>query len=403
MKVVILSEAFAKNMGYISNMLPKSLARLGVEVHVLALNLPPYYQIDDFEESYSKFMKKTDLIAGTVEDLDGFKLHRLNYKKRLGYMSMVGLEKKLKDIGPDIVYSLGCIGWLPLQAALAKRKFNFKLFTGNHTTHSTFPLTKESYSIWNLNMWRNGITRWFPGRLVSLVTEICYGATIDCSDIAVRFFGVQKAKIDTIPLGVDTDLFFPLSESDKADRRNRLRLKFGFQSDDIVCIYTGRMSNDKNPLLLAKAITELRKSNSSFNAIFLGDGVQKKEIETHDGCVVHPFVPVYELPDYYHAFDIGVWPTQESTSMLDASASGLPIIVNHTLAAVERVEGNGIMYNLGDVKDLSRAIGELSVSDLRERLGQVGSAKMASTFSWLSLAERRLADFRKALGQQGVI
>tara|TARA_R110002110_G_scaffold332253_1_gene543297 strand:- start:603 stop:806 length:204 start_codon:yes stop_codon:yes gene_type:complete len=52
MKVVILTETYAKNMGYMGNMLPKHLAKLGVEVHVLALALPPYYQINDFEDSY---------------------------------------------------------------------------------------------------------------------------------------------------------------------------------------------------------------------------------------------------------------------------------------------------------------------------------------------------------------
>jgi len=397
MKIVIISEAFAKNMGYISNMLPKSMAKLGVEVHVLALNLSPYYQIKDFKQSYSNFMESVDLTVGTIETIDGFQLHRLNQRKMLGYMSMIGLEEKLQNIEPDIVYTLGCIGWLPLQAALAKRKFNFKLFTGNHTTHSTFPLTKESHTIWNPNMWRNAVTRWIPGRLVSLVTETCYGATIDCSEIAGKFFGVQKAKIDTIPLGVDTDLFFPMTSVDEIKKRDSLRNKFGLKSDDLVCIYTGRMSTDKNPLLLADAITELRKTDLSYHAIFLGDGVQKADIEARDGCIVHPFVPVHELPDYYRACDIGIWPTQESTSMLDAAASGLPIVVNNTLSAIERVDGNGLTYVLGDVSDLARVITELHNPELRKQLGDFGAVKMATQFSWMSLAKRRLGDFTKAL------
>jgi glycosyltransferase involved in cell wall biosynthesis len=114
------------------------------------------------------------------------------------------------------------------------------------------------------------------------------------------------------------------------------------------------------------------------------------------GCVTHPFVPVQELGDFYRAADIGVWPTQESMSMLDAAACGLPIIVNDTIAAVERIDGNGLKYKLGDVDDLVRALLELGDPLARQGLGSFGAKKMAG-FNWEAIARRRLQDYRTAL------
>tara|TARA_R110002072_G_scaffold296553_1_gene468510 strand:+ start:10742 stop:11959 length:1218 start_codon:yes stop_codon:yes gene_type:complete len=397
MKVVILTETYAKNMGYMGNMLPKHLAKLGVEVHVLALALPPYYQINDFEDSYKGFINTSEMVPGKIEMIDGYALHTMAYSRVLGYMRMKGLEEKIDKLQPDVVYSLGCIGWLALQAAIAKIKFGFKLFTGSHTTASVFPLSKEKKLWGNLQMWRCLVIRFIPGRLISLMTNKCYGATSDCADIAVRFFGVQKSKIDICPLGVDTDTFRVINGSADECRRNDIRKKFGFSEGDIVCIYTGRFSHEKNPLVLAKAIAEMQRQGKPYKGLFFGNGVQKDEIEDLDGCTVHSFVPVHELGDYFRASDIGVWPTQESTSMLDAAACGLPIVVNDTVLAVERVKGNGLQYKLNDIDDMISKLLSLSSEQERKRLGTVGAQKMKAKFSWNTMAERRIADFKIAI------
>ena len=384
-----------------ANMLPKFLAKLDVEVHVLTLALPPYYQINDFEESYKGFINTNEMIPNKIEEIDGYYLHTMPYKRTLGYMRMEGLNKKIKELKPDVVYSLACIGWIALQAAFAKLKYGFKLYTGSHTTASVFPLSTQKKLILKPQMWKCLITRALPGWLVSLVTEKCYGATSDCAEIAVRFFGVQKSKIDICPLGVDTDTFRPICNEKDKKRRQQLRSQFGFNNEDVVCIYTGRFSNEKNPLVLAKAITKLQEKGKPFKGLFFGNGVQKKEIELQNGCIVQSFVPVHELGDYFRASDIGVWPTQESTSMLDAAACGLPILVNDTLVAIERVQGNGLQYSLNDVEDLVEKLIMLSKPAYRNQLGSNGAKKMKDKFSWMSMAVRRLNDFNEAIAKGG--
>ena len=83
--------------------------------------------------------------------------------------------------------------------------------------------------------------------------------------------------------------------------------------------------------------------------------------------------------------------------MLDAAACGLPIVVNDTLQAVERIDGNGITYRLGDVDSLVAAIERLLAPAQRTQLGDTGARRMSEHFSWADLARRRLADFEASL------
>ena len=86
--------------------------------------------------------------------------------------------------------------------------------------------------------------------------------------------------------------------------------------------------------------------------------------------------------------------------MLDAAACGLPIVVNSTLRAVERIEGNGLTYELNDQASLERVLSGLLDPEARKVLGVVGARRMAEHFSWRALVQRRVADYRAALGAQ---
>src|SRR4051812_35709683 len=112
MRIALLSETFSKKMGYIQNTLPKYLARLGCEVHVLTMDLPPYYQIEDFGKVYGNFNPSSDLHPGTIESIDGYQLHVLKHSRQIGYMRMHGLRNKLRDLHPDIVQTSVAVGWL---------------------------------------------------------------------------------------------------------------------------------------------------------------------------------------------------------------------------------------------------------------------------------------------------
>jgi glycosyltransferase involved in cell wall biosynthesis len=84
-------------------------------------------------------------------------------------------------------------------------------------------------------------------------------------------------------------------------------------------------------------------------------------------------------------------------SMLDAAACGLPIVVNDTLLAKERIDGNGIIYRLNDPMDLAEKIRSLLDSRRREELGGCGARRMVQLFSWDRIARNRLAAYEAAI------
>jgi glycosyltransferase involved in cell wall biosynthesis len=397
MRIVILSECFTKAMGYIENKLPKALARLGHDVHVVTSDLQVYFQIPEYKSTYERFQGPAIQPCG-VEVLDGISLHRLPHQLPCGYVRIVGLWRYLKKLQPDIVQAHAAASWLPLEAALAQPYCGYRLFTGAHQTASVFsPAVKKSMRF-SLRRLGSDIRRALPGRLVSLRAEKCYAATPDCRDIAVKYYGVPASQIELCSLGVDTDLFFPVGDSaDFRASREATRRHFGFGPDDIVCIYTGRMTSDKNPLCLAMAVEQLRMQGQPFRALFIGSGPQAEQIQGCNGSVRQDFVPNWELSPLYRAADIGVWPAGESLSMLDAAACGIPIVVNDTVLAVERFEGNGLTYHQGDVSSLAATLLRLRNAELRKSLGEFGAAKIVRDFSWTTIAQRRLRDYEEAL------
>ncbi len=394
MRIVLLSEVFCKGMGYLENVLPKHLARLGAEVHVVATALPPDYR-QSGDGIYGGFADH--LPSGSVGVSDGYTIHILAHRRVLGHMRMVGLRKKLASIRPDVVQTTTATGWIAMDAAAYKPLMGYRLFTGCHYHASVFPLARKKLHPFGLERLRCALTRTIPGRLASLLTERCYAITSDCADVAVRFFGVRANKTEICPLGVDTELFHPVSSGNELEARSQLRKQLGFRDSDVVCIYTGRFDEDKNPVLLAKTVSQLTRANAPFRGLFVGNGAQAHAISSCAGCRTHPFVPFSDLGDFYRAADIGVWPAQESMSMLDAAACGLPIVANDTMSAPERIRGNGLTYRLNDLEDLTETLLELQYPATRLLMGSCGAQRIARNFSWESIAKKRLRDYETSL------
>jgi glycosyltransferase involved in cell wall biosynthesis len=112
-------------------------------------------------------------------------------------------------------------------------------------------------------------------------------------------------------------------------------------------------------------------------------------------------MPHADLGPQYRAADVAVWPTNESTSMLDAAACGLPLVVSDGIAYRDHVEGNGVVVRMNDLDDLVDHLRRLGDPDERRRLGSAGARKMAERFSWDRVARLRLRDYERAVAFPG--
>ncbi len=391
MRIVIVSDWFAEKMGYSENMLPGAMARLGAEVHLVTSDLQPAFPN---YEPYESFIGPRQQPIG-VKQINGFTLHRLPHGLQRQGVYIRGFHKTLKEIQPDIVQCLIIHSLCTYQSVISKFLLNYKLFLEEHVHWSAFELPKSNKAKLYFMFLK------LLGKTISSSSEWCYAIGSDVARIAVKYYGYSQHKLKICSLGVDTDLFAPIENEVQAGQRHALRKKLGFDEGDIVCVYSGRFHSGKNPLCLAQAITLLRKEDSRFKGLFIGSGTtsEVEAIRHHKGCVIHPFVEHHRLVDFYRAADIGVWPKQESTSQLDLAACGLPIILSNRVETRERVDGNGLVYEEDNPEDLARQIQLLSDSQLRNKMGEIGSQKMRDRFSWISVAKQRLEDYEAALGR----
>ncbi|AMS26768.1 hypothetical protein AEM51_06790 [Bacteroidetes bacterium UKL13-3] len=391
MKIVFVTPYYTEGMGYIGNRLPAKLAELGHEVHLISSTGKVYFT-QSFFKNYKNVHEKKHVVE-PYKLVEGVHIHRVPHLEFMSTLYLRGLWTMLKRIQPDVVHTWEISSPYVLQIAVAKPFLNYKMFSANHYVLSVFALhrTWHKFSMAKLK-WV--LLKKYTGKFISMFTDQCFPATNDARFVAVKYMGMPLRKCKVTPLGVDTDLFKPITDEKGRILRNELRKTMGYSENDIVCIYTGRFAADKNPLVLAKAVDKLQKAgNTRYKGLFIGVGEQESEIKDCEGCQIIPFEKYVNLWKYYQASDIGVWPTQESTSMIDAAACGIPIVISNQLYARERVSGNGIDYEFENVDDMSAKLLTLEDASYRQRLGQHGSEKMKTQFSWDRIAEERIADY----------
>jgi glycosyltransferase involved in cell wall biosynthesis len=396
MRIVLINPYFSEGMGYLENCLSKALASLGHDVFVITSTGQVYFNQPFYEKTYGKFLGKP-ILEPVRKQIDGYELIRLPFRSVFGKVVLIGLKNVLKEIKPDIVQTFDPFSFLNIQAIIFKVSLNYKVFTANHIMKSVFPLAGYNRGERILERTIFFLTRTLPGKFLNNFIEMSFPITIDALDISSKFYSYPLNKLKIIPLGVDTQLFAPPVSDELMARRTRKREDLGIGMGDILCIYTGRFSEGKNPLCLAKAINKLIDEGEKYKGLFIGDGIQAEEIKKLKGCIITDFVLFNDLADLYAIGDIGVWPREESTSMLDAAASGLPLVISNTVQATERIKDIGFTYSENNSDDLAGTLLKLKDPDLRKELGSKGVERMRDQYSWIKMAEIRLNEFSKVL------
>lgn len=188
--------------------------------------------------------------------------------------------------------------------------------------------------------------------------------------------------IKVIPNGIDVDAFAPGAGSGKGLR--------------VVCV--ARMISRKRIDLLIRAMAELRDVDVSLGLV--GTGNQEsdlkalaEEIGVADRVEYKGLVDHSDMPSFYRSGDLFVLPSINegmSNTVLEAMASGLPILMNNTGGAAELLEDdvNGFLLEKDSVSDIAGKIRRfVGNPDLLRRLG-IESRRKAENLSWKSTAEQ---------------
>lgn len=178
--------------------------------------------------------------------------------------------------------------------------------------------------------------------------------------------GVKDEKITVIPMGVDLERFKP-----RPSKKNKRDI-------NILCV--ARLTKEKGILDLVQAFWELKKKHKNLNLTIVGDGLLKKEISGYKNIYVKQ-VPYHKIHLEYANADIfclpsqttKTWEEQYGMCLVEAMASGLPVIATKTGAIPEVCHDVAILIKEKSPHSLETALEKLiyNKSD-RDKLGKLG-------------------------------
>jgi len=207
-------------------------------------------------------------------------------------------------------------------------------------------------------------------------------------------FGASKAKIETVPNGID------LAEFLKLPQRGRFRRKYGLAPDQKMVLYLARLHKIKGPDLLVRAFTSIVSQIKDAKLVIVGPDegylptlkklVTELDIESNI-LIVGPLYGKEKLEAYVDA-DVYVLPSVYETfpiAALEASACGTPIILTERCGIAGIIDGQAGLVVAYDKDKLSNAILRmLSNEEMRQKFAERGKSLVREKFNWLKIAEQ---------------
>lgn len=306
---------------------------------------------------------------------NGIPIHRVSgvpfppYPQVMLAPATPGVGRALRDFGPDLIHAVNPF-ILGMASPYYARRLKVPLVASYHTNVATYA------KFYGLGYFHEA-TRWYTRALhnrarINLCTS---GATLDY----LRGEGVRNLRL--WPQGVDARRFHP----DRFSKEWRVRLSGGHPGEKLL-LFVGRLAPEKG---IGRLKTILKALPGTRLAI-VGDGPARRDIEREFAGTPTIFTGVRKGADLaaaYASADAFVFPSTTETlglSMLEALASGLPVVAARTGATGEVVEDgvNGLLYDPNSPDAMVAAVRRvLSDEDLRWELSR-GARATAEERDW---------------------
>ncbi len=211
----------------------------------------------------------------------------------------------------------------------------------------------------------------------------------DSSKIALmKHYRIDEKDIKVIPNGINSKKFNP------SNRSKAIRDKYGNK----IIFYAGLIIFRKRIPVLLKAMTYVVKQIPDVHLILTGRGALlnyckelSKKLEIHNNVTFLGFIDDKELLKYLASADIFVTPSELEgfgQVILEALASGTPVICANKSPMAELIGNGGITFELNNPKDLSEKIIKLLVNQEELALLKENALKVVKKYDWLNIAKK---------------
>ena len=211
--------------------------------------------------------------------------------------------------------------------------------------------------------------------------------------------GIQK--VEVFERGVDTERFHP------SKRTEETRKHLGATPEDVLILYVGRLSKEKNLPLLLRSFAALAHDHPRTRLVVTGEGPWQRSLRRR---YCHPRITFTgvrtgeDLASVYASADIFALPsTTETLSLvlLEAMASGVPVLAMNAGGVRDTVEHmrTGLLAETPEEFDshLRRMIEDAA---LRSQLGEAGRLCAAGK-SWTHAFQNLERSYQEVLAGKG--
>lgn len=293
---------------------------------------------------------------------------------------MPALVRAMRNFEPDIVHSRN---WGAIEAVTAGR------WVGSCATiHSEHGLESDPDA---KEPWRKIGFRRLAYGLAHRVLSVSY----QLRDLHARRTGFPADKITVIHNGVDSRRFFSNPEA-----RARVRSELGVPDNGFCLGCVGNLLPVKDHMTLLQTLGALSERRIDWRLLLVGEGPERSRLE--EFVSAHPqwservifLGSSNRVPDLLNAMDVYVLPSIAegiSNSLLEAMATGLPVVVTITGGNPEVVvDGeSGLLFPVGSGEQLAGHLLRLEGRrELRLQLGQRAVQRIHERFSIDSMAQK---------------
>ena len=220
-------------------------------------------------------------------------------------------------------------------------------------------------------------------------------ALVACSDglkeRAMRF--LPSVPIDVIGNGVDLDRFFPTGTAEKSEV---LRL-----------LTVGRLSVTKRIEMLIDTVEILYRTACKLHLTIVGGGQMERQLrkivterELGDVIEITGRMDSEKMPEVYRQNDIFISASMQegmSNAMLEAMATGLPIVTTRCEGLAELIDGNGLIVEQDSAEEIAKAVKRLTEDSGLYKQMSTAARKQAEKFDWANVASSYMEKYRKII------
>ncbi|MEO8481808.1 MAG: glycosyltransferase family 4 protein [Acidobacteriota bacterium] len=246
----------------------------------------------------------------------------------------------------------------------------------------------------------NVVVRWLKGR-VRAIYMAADAFVCNCREIEIEALAchVPRDHAHYLPNAVDLHRFHPPLDGERA----HIRADAGWPADAFICLYVGRLSEEKGVLDVLAAWRDVRHDTALLVLVgpdmtghpldagplaraYVSDHGMSGRVRFHgassDVARLMRAADVYVQPSHYEAF---------SNAVIEAMATGLPVVASRVGGMLDCIvdDENGVLSTPGDPADIARKLQRV-IDDpaLRARIGERARQTVVEAFDEVKIFQK---------------